>query len=149
MMARIALLTLLLAGLALFASPKHKKDKKDGPPPVQGKPFVLPGDLKVWEIKRGTGDRAIGGMDLTVQYTGWLKDGTKFDSSLDRGEPYTFRLGERRVIQGWDEGITGMRVGGKRRLEIPPALAYGERGKGGDIPPNATLVFDIELLGVN
>ena len=126
----------------------QKKDA-DGPPKVEGKPVMLPDGLKLWDIKVGTGDRAIGGMDVTVHYTGWLSNGKKFDSSLDRDEPFTFRLGGRHVIKGWDEGVVGMRVGGKRRLEIPPDLAYGSRGAGRDVPPNSTLIFDIELLKVN
>jgi FKBP-type peptidyl-prolyl cis-trans isomerase len=140
---RTILTAVLLLGASLFAS-----DKKDGPPPVEGKPTVTPSGLKYWDVKAGTGDKAIGGMDVTVHYTGWLTNGQKFDSSVDRGEPFTFRLGAGRVIKGWDEGVAGMKVGGKRRLEIPPDLGYGARGAGGAIPPNATLVFDVELLAV-
>ncbi len=135
---------LLLSVAFLFGS---QKDKKDGPPKVEGKPFVHPDGLKQWDMKLGTGKVAFGGMDVSVQYTGWLLNGKKFDSSLDRGEPYTFQLGARQVIKGWDEGVAGMKVGGKRRLEIPPDLAYGSRGMG-EIPPNATLIFDIELVNV-
>ncbi|MGH9521588.1 MAG: FKBP-type peptidyl-prolyl cis-trans isomerase, partial [Terriglobales bacterium] len=139
------LIAMLLAALSLSAGDKAKKP---GPPPVPGTPFTRPDGLKIWEIKTGTGARAIGGMDLTVNYTGWLLNGKKFDSSADNDGPFTFRLGSGHVIKGWEEGLVGMRAGGKRRLQIPPDLAYGMGGKG-DIPPNATLVFDIELLAVN
>jgi FKBP-type peptidyl-prolyl cis-trans isomerase len=96
----------------------------------------------------GTGDVAVAGKSVTVHYTGWLTNGHKFDSSVDRGQPFTFPLGAGRVIKGWDEGVQGMKVGGKRKLTIPSNLGYGARGAGGAIPPNATLVFDVELLGV-
>ena len=140
--------TTLAAALVLAVAFLFGQDKKEGPPPVEGKPTVTADGLKIWDIKVGTGDKAIGGMDVTVHYTGWLTNGTKFDSSVDRGEPFTFRLGGHQVIQGWDQGVVGMKVGGKRRLEIPPTLGYGSRGAGGVIPPNATLIFDIELLKV-
>ena len=97
----------------------------------------------------GDGTMAEEGMTATVHYTGWLTDGTKFDSSVDRGQPFSFTLGEHHVIAGWEEGVRGMRVGGKRKLTIPPDLGYGAQGAGGVIPPNATLVFEVELLGVN
>ena len=111
--------------------------------------------LHVTDQKVGTGATATSGKDVSVHYTGWLYDpkspdkhGKKFDSSKDRGEPFTFKLGARQVISGWDQGVAGMKVGGARTLVIPSDLAYGSRGAGGDIPPNATLVFDVELLGV-
>jgi FKBP-type peptidyl-prolyl cis-trans isomerase FkpA len=96
----------------------------------------------------GTGELAVAGKTTTVHYTGWLTTGQKFDSSVDRGQPFSFPLGAGRVIKGWDEGVQGMKVGGKRKLTIPSALGYGARGAGGVIPPHATLVFDVELLGV-
>lgn len=96
----------------------------------------------------GDGTKAEAGKTVHVHYTGWLTDGTKFDSSLDRGQPFQFVLGEGMVIRGWDEGVSGMAVGGKRRLVIPPDLGYGSRGAGGVIPPDATLVFEVELLDV-
>jgi len=96
----------------------------------------------------GGGESAVAGKMATVHDTGWLENGTKFDSSVDRGEPFSFPLGAGRVIKGWDEGVQGMKVGGKRKLTIPPGLGYGARGAGGVIPPNATLIFDVELLGL-
>ena len=106
-------------------------------------------DLKIEDEKVGDGVEAVGGKTVAVHYTGWLTNGTKFDSSVDRGQPFEFRLGAGQVIQGWDKGVAGMKVGGKRKLTIPPEMGYGARGAGGVIPPNATLVFDVELLGVH
>ncbi|HEU4442018.1 MAG TPA: FKBP-type peptidyl-prolyl cis-trans isomerase [Burkholderiales bacterium] len=96
----------------------------------------------------GTGAAAASGQKVTVHYTGWLTNGTKFDSSKDRGDPFVFPLGKGQVIKGWDQGVQGMKVGGKRKLTIPPEMGYGSRGAGGVIPPNATLIFEVELLGV-
>jgi FKBP-type peptidyl-prolyl cis-trans isomerase FkpA len=104
--------------------------------------------LIIEDLSVGAGEPASSGQRVKVHYTGWLADGTKFDSSKDRGDPFVFPLGGRRVIAGWDEGVQGMRVGGVRKLTIPPQLGYGQRGAGGVIPPDATLVFEVELLGV-
>jgi len=107
-----------------------------------------PSGLIVEDINIGEGAAAAAGQKVTVHYTGWLTNGAKFDSSKDRNDPFVFPLGGGRVIKGWDEGVQGMKVGGKRKLTIPPALGYGSRGAGSVIPPNATLVFEVELLGV-
>ncbi len=104
--------------------------------------------LVIEDLEVGSGAEAVAGQHVQVHYTGWLTDGRKFDSSKDRNDPFVFPLGARHVIAGWDEGVQGMKVGGKRKLTIPPQLGYGARGAGGVIPPNATLVFEVELLAV-
>ena len=104
--------------------------------------------LQFEELVVGSGNTATTGQKVSVHYTGWLTNGTKFDSSKDRGEPFEFPLGKGHVIRGWDEGVAGMKVGGKRKLTIPPGLGYGARGAGNVIPANATLVFEVELLDV-
>ena len=109
---------------------------------------TTPSGLQIEEITEGTGPEAKSGQNVKVHYTGWLTDGKKFDSSKDRGQPFGFKLGGGQVIRGWDEGVEGMKVGGVRKLTIPPELGYGARGAGGVIPPGATLVFEVELLGV-
>jgi peptidylprolyl isomerase len=113
---------------------------------------TMPSGLKYIDVKVGTGASPRTGQTCVMHYTGWLyedgKKGAKFDSSVDRNEPFEFKIGMGQVIRGWDEGVATMKVGGKRTLIIPPALGYGARGAGGVIPPNATLLFDVELLGV-
>jgi FKBP-type peptidyl-prolyl cis-trans isomerase FkpA len=136
-------------GLALSACNDTGKEAGSAP----GAAAVTTGanvtELKIEDLKAGNGAEAKSGDNVSVHYTGWLTDGKKFDSSVDRGSPFKFKLGAGMVIPGWDKGVAGMKVGGKRKLTIPPAMGYGERGAGGVIPPNATLVFEVELLGVN
>lgn len=110
--------------------------------------WISPSGLKIQILKQGSGEKATKGRLVSVHYTGWLTNGKKFDSSLDRNQPFHFRLGARQVIAGWDEGVEGMKVGEKRKLTIPPELGYGRQGAGAVIPPNATLIFDVELLKV-
>jgi FKBP-type peptidyl-prolyl cis-trans isomerase FkpA len=137
----------LLAASFLSSCKKEKEAKNVASTGSSTPPAAA--QLIVEEVKAGSGDVAVKGKIVSVHYTGRLTDGTKFDSSLDRGQPIQFALGTGRVIKGWDQGIDGMKVGGKRKLTIPPHLAYGERGTpGGPIPPNATLVFDVELTAV-
>lgn len=143
------LLTLSIALLAQSKKPAKTSAKKtDGPTAVSGKPTITASGLQYWEIKKGAGKLAQAGKKVSVHYTGWLTDGKEFDSSRDSGEPIQFTLGVGQVIKGWDEGVAGMKVGGKRQLRIPPELGYGQRGAGSAIPPNATLVFDVELMDV-
>lgn len=108
----------------------------------------MPSGLQYEELVVGTGAQPKAGQQVLVHYTGWLTNGDKFDSSVDRQKPFQFTLGAGEVIKGWDEGVGSMRVGGKRKLTIPPDLAYGDRGAPGAIPPNSTLIFEVELLGV-
>jgi peptidylprolyl isomerase len=119
-----------------------------GPMKVNGAPTITASGLQYWDIVVGTGAPAVVGKGVKVHYSGFLTTGEKFDSSRDRGEPFVFQLGAGEVIKGWDEGVAGMKVGGQRQLRIPPGLAYGSSGAGGTIPPNATLIFDVELLDV-
>jgi len=131
-------------------------DFSAGPPPPPEAPTTLdesaftttPSGLKYAELAPGTGVKAAAGQQVSVHYTGWLTDGTMFDSSLSRGQPFEFTLGQGQVIKGWDEGVAGMQVGGRRQLVIPPSIAYGDRGAGNVIPAGATLVFEVELLAV-
>ncbi|HEY8246042.1 MAG TPA: FKBP-type peptidyl-prolyl cis-trans isomerase [Hyphomicrobium sp.] len=142
-----------VAALALFALSAAIACAAVTPTRAQeGKTMTTTSGLTIADTKVGTGAEARPGNSCVMHYTGWLYEGgakgTKFDSSLDRGEPFEFPLGAGRVIKGWDEGVAGMKVGGKRTLIIPPQLGYGARGAGGVIPPNATLMFDVELLDV-
>jgi FKBP-type peptidyl-prolyl cis-trans isomerase len=137
-------LCFLLAALALMLT----LCSCEGPTRVSGPGTASPSGLKYWDIKVGTGAVAEKGKKVVVNYTGWLTNGKKFDSSVDRYRPFVFPLGAGVVIQGWDEGVAGMREGGKRQLLVPPALGYGARGAPPDIPPDATLVFDVELMKV-
>lgn len=121
---------------------------KSGPTKVTGPGTSTASGLQYWNITSGSGATAAPGKQVKVHYTGWLTDGTKFDSSWDRDQPFEFILGVGRVIKGWDEGVAGMKVGGKRQLRIPPGLGYGSQGFDGTIPPNSTLIFDVELLDV-
>lgn len=145
-MIRLATLASILSLLATVAF----ADASVGGPAKTGtlKAVTTASGLKYYDLKKGTGAEATPGKTVTVHYTGWLANGKKFDSSVDRHLPFTFLLGRGEVIKGWDEGVAGMKVGGKRQLHIPPELGYGARGAGGVIPPGATLIFDVELLGV-
>jgi FKBP-type peptidyl-prolyl cis-trans isomerase len=134
---------LVAAGAVLMLALGTAAAAQDEPEVVEGK-----NGLKYIDLVVGEGLDARRGDEVSVHYTGWLEDGTKFDSSLDRGRPFVFPLGRGRVIQGWDLGVAGMKVGGKRKLLIPAKLGYGKRGAGDAIPPNANLVFEVELLSV-
>jgi len=144
---RISIAALLAVAFSLLTSacadPKNGKAAE-----AEAQETVTPTGLRYVDLKVGEGPEARAGKLVEVHYTGWLENGTKFDSSLDRNEPFSFGLGEGNVIKGWDEGVAGMKVGGKRKLTIPPNLGYGDQGAGGVIPPGATLIFEVELLGV-
>ncbi len=145
-----------IAAAALVAAPLLAQDTKPTPAPGAEKGEMkmtkTPSGLQYEDVKVGTGDSPKKGQMAVVHYTGWLWEngakGKKFDSSVDRGQPFSFPVGQGRVIKGWDEGVATMKVGGKRILLIPPDLGYGSRGAGGAIPPNATLIFEVELLEI-
>ena len=157
-------IAVLALGLNLSGCTKCSKDNSatqpaagtgsttDAAKPAEAAPPAAPatadGKLEFTDEVAGTGDEAVDGKKVTVHYTGTLQNGTKFDSSLDRNSPFTFTLGAGQVIQGWDQGVKGMKVGGKRKLTIPAHLGYGDRGVGGVIPPNSVLLFEVELLKV-
>ena len=145
LLASLFLASLSFAQTAQKTSPRPRNTR--APAKVTGPPKRTASGLEYWDLKAGSGPTALRGERVKVHYTGWLTTGKKFDSSVDAGKPFSFTLGGGEVIKGWDEGVEGMKVGGKRQLRIPPQLGYGERGYPGVIPPNATLIFDIELLG--
>jgi peptidylprolyl isomerase len=149
----IAAIAIMLALTAVFvlaqSATKKSAPSTNAPTKVTGDGVRTPSGLVYWDIRVGTGEAAKEGSRVRVHYTGWLASGKKFDSSVDAGTPFDFRIGDGEVIKGWEEGVAGMRVGGKRQLRIPPALGYGAEGTpGGPIPPNANLIFDVQLLGV-
>ena len=152
---RSMFLLAVLAAVATLSWTQSKPRRSTRPAPAVSKPTPVTGDpvrtatgLEYWDIKVGDGALADRGKIVFVHYTGWLTNGKKFDSSVGTGHPYRFHLGNGEVIKGWDQGVNGMRVGGKRQLRIPPELAYGSNGYPGAIPPGATLIFDVELMGV-
>ncbi len=130
----------------LSISTSGMAEELTGPRDATAQAVTMPSGLQYLDLVLGEGRKAESGDTATVHYTGWLENGTKFDSSLDRKEPFSFRIGSGMVIKGWDEGVTSMKKGGKRKLIIPPHLGYGKRGAGRVIPPDATLVFEVELL---
>lgn len=144
----IFLVILAIAGGMVVTSGKKTSNNKSLPTPSPSATISSVEELKIEDITIGTGEEAVSGKRITVNYSGTLTDGTKFDSSYDRGTPFSFNLGAGEVIQGWDQGFSGMKVGGKRKLTIPSQLGYGARGAGAAIPPNATLIFEVELLKV-
>ncbi len=152
---RIGVIGFLVLALAMvvFAQivrrPVHTRPNTKAPSKVTGDGVKTDSGLQYWDIVVGTGKVAKEGDGVRVHYTGWLANGKKFDSSVDAGRPFTFVLGNGEVIKGWDEGVAGMKIGGKRQLHIPPDLGYGENGTpDGTIPPNSTLIFDVQLLSI-
>jgi len=142
----MVILSAALIAAFIFGCNGKGKDVNMDAKPETGETITTVSGLQIIDLVPGTGGSPKKGDKVSVHYTGWLENGTKFDSSLDRGSPFEFYLGLGRVIKGWDEGVATMKIGGKRKLIIPPDLGYGARGAGGVIPPNATLIFEIELL---
>jgi peptidylprolyl isomerase len=138
----------LLFTVLFSKPPSNQQQNKEGAPALEASPPEKEAVLQITDSTVGKGKEAKTGERVSVHYKGTLLDGTKFDSSYDRGKPFEFVLGQNQVIQGWEKGVLGMKVGGKRKLVIPPSLAYGEQGIPGAIPPSATLVFEVELLDV-
>jgi FKBP-type peptidyl-prolyl cis-trans isomerase len=152
-MTKLCGLLLSLSATLLAQTSSHKAaparvSNTSAPTKVTGEGMKTDSGLQYWDTKVGTGDEAKNGDKVKVHYTGWFTSGKKFDSSVDAQQPYTFTLGQGNVIKGWEEGVAGMKIGGKRQLRIPPELAYGEQGYKNIIPPNSTLIFDVQLLAV-
>lgn len=152
-MTKLCGLLLILSVVLAAQTSSHKATparvpNTNAPTKVTGDGVKTDSGLQYWDIKVGTGDEAKSGDKVKVHYTGWFTSGKKFDSSVDARQPYSFTLGQGNVIKGWDEGVAGMKVGGKRQLRIPPELAYGEQGYKNIVPPNSTLIFDVQLLAV-
>ena len=151
--ATLAAVLITVASVGLAQTPTHKpiqvvRPNTHAPTKVTGDGMKTESGLQYWDIKEGLGPPAKAGDHVKVHYTGWLTTGKKFDSSVGTHQPYDFALGQGEVIKGWDEGIVGMKIGGKRQLRIPPELAYGEAGHPPQIPQNATLIFDVQLVAI-
>jgi peptidylprolyl isomerase len=146
----IGIIFAILTGIFFLLSQKPANITSDNSSQLQISPTIKPdmSQLKTEDLKIGTGTEVKSGDTVIMHYSGTLEDGTKFDSSYDRGQPFTTQIGVGQVIQGWDLGVPGMKIGGKRKLTIPPQLGYGAQGAGGVIPPNATLVFEVELIDI-